>query len=78
MSISADIWSQLLALPPSERFSLAQKLLDSIDDVEAGKFDEHFIADVRQRREEMLHGESIELDWRSALSQIESTLNSPS
>lgn len=78
MSVSADIWSQLFTLPPSERFSLAQRLLDSIDDAEAAEFDNQFLTEVRQRREDMLRGEAIEPDWRAALSEIESSLSQPS
>jgi hypothetical protein len=70
MSVSADIWSQLFTLPAGERFSLAQKLLDSIDDAEAEQVDEQFLAEVRRRREDMLRGAAIEPDWRAALAKI--------
>jgi putative addiction module component (TIGR02574 family) len=78
MSVSADIWSQLFTLPAGERFSLAQKLLDSIDDAEAEQVDEEFLAEIRRRREEMLKGDSIEPDWRAALNEIERSLTQPS
>lgn len=78
MSVSPDIWSQLFTLPPSERFLLAQRLLDSIDDAEAAKFGDQFMAEMRERREEMRRGEAIEPDWRVALSEIESSLSRPS
>lgn len=78
MSVSADIWSQLFTLPPGERFSLAQKLLDSIDDAEAEQVDEQFLAEMRHRREDMLRGGSTEPDWRAALAEIERSLTEPS
>ena len=75
MSIPSDIMSQVLSLPAHERYALAQQLLDSIDDKAAETFDAQFIADLRQRRDEMMRGEHIVSDWRAALSEIDRTLS---
>jgi putative addiction module component (TIGR02574 family) len=75
MSLSSDIMSHLFALPPGERFSLAQQLLDSIDIAEAERCDEQFGAELKRRREEMLRGENILPDWRAALSEIEQSFS---
>jgi hypothetical protein len=74
MSLSSDVMNHLLSLPPVERYFLAQQLLDSIDDTEAAKCDEQIIAEIKQRREEMLRGESLVPDWRAALNEIEQSL----
>jgi hypothetical protein len=75
MAVSSDILNHLFSLPPGERFSLAQQLLDSINDSEAARFDEQLGAELRQRREEMLRGEQLVPDWRAALSEIEQSLS---
>lgn len=75
MAVSPDIISQLLSLAPSERFTLAQRLLDSIDDCEAARSDEELLAELRRRRDDMLRGEQAISDWRSSLSGIEASLS---
>ncbi len=77
MSMTSEILSQLFKLPPLERFSVAQQLLDSIDDSEAAGFDDQFIVELRQRRAEMLRGDQIVPDWRLALVEIEQHLAQP-
>jgi hypothetical protein len=74
MSLSSDVMNHLFSLPPGERYFLAQQLLDSIDDTEAAKCDEQFIAEIKRRREEMLSGEGLVSDWRAALAEIEKSL----
>lgn len=78
MSVSSDILSQLFTLPPSDRYSLAQQLLDSINDSEAAGFNDQFLTELRQRREELLRGDQIVPDWRVALGEIEQSLAQPS
>jgi len=77
VSISSDILSHLFTLPPSERYSLAQQLLDSIDDTEAAGVDAQFLTELRQRRDEMLRGDHIVPNWRDALVEIEQSLTQP-
>lgn len=74
MAVPSELVNQLFALPPGERFVLAQQLLDSIDDAEAVRHDEQFAAELKRRREEMLRGENVIADWRAALLEIEQTL----
>lgn len=74
MNLPSDIMNQVLSLPASERYELAQQLLDSIDDATAAKIDEEMVAELRRRREEMLRGEEIVPDWRASLSAIEESL----
>jgi Putative addiction module component len=71
MAVSSDVMNHLFSLPPGERFVLAQQLLDSINDVEAARYDEQFSAELKQRREDMIRGEEIVPDWRAAISEIE-------
>jgi putative addiction module component (TIGR02574 family) len=78
MSISNDIVSQVFSLPPDERYVLAQKLLDSVNDEEAVQFDAQFVAELKRRREELLGGIEGVDDWRVALSDIENSLSSGS
>jgi putative addiction module component (TIGR02574 family) len=78
MSVSSDILSHLFTLPPSERYSLAQQLLDSIDDSEAAKFDAQFLDELQRRREEMLRGDQVVPNWRDSLGEIERSLTQPS
>ena len=74
MSLPLDIISQVFSLPASERYKLAQQLLDSIDDASTERFDADFVAELGRRREEMLRGEETVTDWQAALSAIESSL----
>jgi putative addiction module component (TIGR02574 family) len=71
MTISNELVSQVFALPPDQRYALAQQLLDSIDDEEASQFDAQFVAELNRRREELLRGVEQPVDWRTALSEIE-------
>ena len=71
LSISPETLSQVFALPANERYELAQHLLDTIDETSAAQFDEQFIADLRERRDQMLGGEESVADWRAAFSKIE-------
>jgi putative addiction module component (TIGR02574 family) len=74
MELSPDIVHQVLALPPNQRYELAHRLLDSINDRAASDLDNEFVAELRRRREEMLCGEETVSDWRASLSAIESSL----
>jgi putative addiction module component (TIGR02574 family) len=74
VNLPAEIMSQVFALPADERYELAQHLLDSIDDSAAEELDERFIAELQRRREEMLRGEQVIVDWRAALSSIETSI----
>lgn len=78
MSVTSEILNHLLQLPPQERYSVAQQLLDSINDTEAAGFDDQFMTELRQRREEMLRGDQVVSDWRRALGEIEQSLAQPS
>jgi putative addiction module component (TIGR02574 family) len=71
MTISNDLVNQVFALPPDQRYALAQQLLDSIDDKEASQFDAQFVAELNRRREELLSGVEQSVDWRTALMGIE-------
>ncbi len=75
MSMPSDLMSHLFSLPPVERYSLAHQLLDSIDDTASSEIDNQFLAELRRRREEMLQGREITVDWRGALTDIESSLS---
>jgi putative addiction module component (TIGR02574 family) len=74
MSISSDLMSQVFSLPASERYELAQQLLDSIDETTAAGFDEQFVEELRRRRDEMMRGEETVSDWRASLNAIEASL----
>lgn len=76
VELSPDFVQQVFALPATQRFELAQQLLDSIDDDAAAALDEEFLSEIRRRREEMLRGEQTISDWRAALSRIERDLQS--
>ena len=78
MSLPSEIISQVFSLPASERYKLAQQLLDSIDGAATARFDDDFVAELRRRREEMLRGEETVADWRTALSAIETSLSTES
>jgi len=67
--------SQLFSLPAGERYLLAQQLLDSIEDRESERVDGQILSDLLQRRDEMLRGEQIVVDWRIALGEIENSLS---
>ena len=71
MSISNELVNQVFALPPDQRYALAQQLLDSIDDEEASQLDAEFAAEMNRRREELLGGVEQSVDWRTALLEIE-------
>ena len=71
MELSPQIISQVFSLPPHERYELAHQLLDSIDDKAAADLDQAFVAELQRRRNEMVRGEEIAADWRSALLAIE-------
>jgi putative addiction module component (TIGR02574 family) len=71
MTISSELVNQVFALPPDQRYALAQQLLDSIDDEEASQFDAQFAAELNRRREELLRGVEQLVDWRTALLEIE-------
>jgi putative addiction module component (TIGR02574 family) len=75
MHISDEIVSQVFALPPDQRYALAQQLLDSIDEAAAAEFDSRFVAELNRRREEMLRGDETISDWQEALSAIERSLS---
>jgi putative addiction module component (TIGR02574 family) len=75
MNLPADIMSQVFALPADQRYELAQRLLESIDDPASVEFDEPVLAELLRRREEMLRGEQIVPDWRALLTSIESSLD---
>jgi hypothetical protein len=76
--MSSDFLSHLFTLPASERYSLAQQLLDSISDSEAAGFDDQFLIELLRRREELLRGDQIVPDWRVALAEIDRSLAQPS
>ena len=67
MNLSPDVSSQVFSLPAIERFALAQQLLNSIDESEAARIDDEFVAELTRRREEMLSGREIVEDWREEL-----------
>jgi Putative addiction module component len=71
MTISNELVNQVFALPPDQRYALAQQLLDGIDDKEASQFDAQFVAELNRRREELLSGVEQSLNWRTALVEIE-------
>lgn len=75
MSITSEMMSEVLSLPARERYELAQRLLDSVDDSAADELDEQFIAELKRRREEMMRGEETVSDWRGSLSAIEASLS---
>jgi hypothetical protein len=75
MSISDEIASQVFGLPASERYELAQRLLDSIDETAADQFDAGFLGELIRRREDMIRGEHIVPDWRSALAEIKESVS---
>jgi hypothetical protein len=74
MSLSADIITNLLALPPGDRYELAQQLLDSIDANESEQLEHQILSELLQRRDEMMRGEQIVDDWRRSLAEIERSL----
>jgi putative addiction module component (TIGR02574 family) len=75
MSISQEIANQVFALPANERFELAHRLLDTIDDSAVAQFDDQFVAELRRRREEMMRGEQVVPDWRGKLAEITGSLS---
>jgi putative addiction module component (TIGR02574 family) len=75
MSISPDTLNQVFSRPAHERYQLAQRLLDSIDDSAGVQIDDQFTAELRRRREEMMQGEQIIPDWRRTLSEIKESLS---
>jgi hypothetical protein len=78
MIISSELASQVFSLSPEQRYTLAQQLLDSIDEEAAAQFDAQFIAELNSRREEMLRGFDVVDDWRTAIADIEASLGSGS
>jgi putative addiction module component (TIGR02574 family) len=56
MSFSNEFVNQALSIPATERFTLAQRLLDSIDDKESAHLDAEFLAELKRRRDEMIRG----------------------
>jgi putative addiction module component (TIGR02574 family) len=74
MELSSDLVHQVLSLPVHDRYELAHQLLDSIDEDAAIRLDEQFQMELRQRRDDMLRGEEITTDWRTALAAIERSL----
>jgi putative addiction module component (TIGR02574 family) len=77
MDISDDIVTQVFALPPDQRYVLAQRLLDSIDETAATEFDARFLEELNRRREELLRGDQAVTDWNEALLAIERSLAQP-
>jgi len=75
MTLSSAVASQVFSLPATERFALAQQLLDSIDETESARLDDEFVAELKRRRQEMLAGQEIVGDWRAALASIEKSLD---
>lgn len=75
MTLPSAVASQAFSLPATERFALAQQLLDSIDEAEAARLDNEFVAELARRRQEMLSGQEIVADWRAALAGIEASLD---
>jgi putative addiction module component (TIGR02574 family) len=75
MELSPDLIHQVFTLPAQDRYELAHQLLDSIDEKSAANLDEAFIAELRQRRDDMLRGDEIVEDWRASLSAIENCLS---
>ena len=71
MTLSSAVASQVFSLPATERFAIAQQLLDSIDETEAARLDDEFVAELKRRRQEMLSGQEIAADWREAPTSIE-------
>jgi hypothetical protein len=49
-------------------------MLDSIDESAGSEMDQEFIKEIQRRRDEMMRGEEIVVDWRRALSSIERSL----
>lgn len=76
MDLSSDVIHQVFSLPPLERYVLANRLLDSIDDDAAANLDEAFLVELERRRSDMMRGDKVVEDWRASLSAIESTLPS--
>lgn len=74
MSMSDELMSQVFSLPASERFELAQQLLDSIDEADAVQVDEEFIAELDRRHQEMIQGKDVITDWRGELDKISASL----
>jgi len=71
MTLSSTVVSQVFSLPIAEPFALTQQLLDSIDETEAARLDDEFVAELKRRRQEMLRGQEIVADWRESLTSIE-------
>jgi hypothetical protein len=72
MELPPELIHEVFSLSPENRYELAHRLLDSIDDAAAAEFDESVIAELHERRTEMLRGEGIVGDWRSVLASIAS------
>jgi putative addiction module component (TIGR02574 family) len=75
MELSPDVLHQVLSLPPQDRYELAHHLLDSIDDDAAADLDQAFVAELKRRRDDMLHGDEVAADWRASLAAIENGLS---
>jgi len=75
MELSPEIIGRVFALPPKDRYELANQLLDSIDAASAADLDSAFVEEILRRRAEMLGGNEVVADWRDALSAIEKDLS---
>lgn len=70
MDLAPEVIGQVFALAPQQRYTLAQQLLDSIDEQTASELDREFLADLQQRRNDMLSGNEVVADWQAALLTI--------
>ncbi len=75
MNIAPELSTQVFSLPAAERYELAQRLLDSVDQNDDAVLHQEFVAELRRRRAEMLSGSETIDDWRAAMEEIKISLS---
>jgi putative addiction module component (TIGR02574 family) len=66
-----DLLERALKLPATERVKLAQELLESVGDEEAGELSASWISELERRVREVVAGRAgPDEDWRTVLDRI--------
>ena len=65
--LPSEVVSQIFALPPAQRYALAQKLWESVDDNSLViEWEQELVAEIDRRMERYHRGETQAIEWNAA------------
>ena len=74
MSTSAPLLEQLLSLPAAERAEIAERLLESLDELDPHEIEGAWASEVAARVDALRNGEAVTRDAFEALDALEQEL----